>query len=90
MLPPASVAGESATEEAMMPVNVRVAVLFTPAYDAVKVTGVEAATAELVMVKKGEYVAPDGTCTKAGTDASVASAVVREAVTPDGPAGPSR
>jgi len=88
--PPAMVAGASATDEAAMGFNVRVAGLFRPPYDAVMVTGVVAVTPEVVMLKLGENVAPEGTSTDAGTDASVASEAARETVTPDGPAGPSR
>jgi len=65
--PPTTDAGDRETESKATGLTVRVAVLVTPLYLAEIVTGVVAATADVVIVKTGDAVAPPATVTEAGT-----------------------
>jgi hypothetical protein len=65
--PPTTDAGDRMTESSATGLTVRMAVLRTPLYVAEIVTGVVAETADVVIVKTGDAVAPAATATEAGT-----------------------
>ena len=67
----------------------RFAVLVTPLYDAEIVTGVEAETDDVVIVKTGDDVAPAATVTEAGTP-TPRSPLVKVTRMPPAGAGPVR
>lgn len=80
------------TEVALSPIawsaagfTVSVAVLFTPAYDAVIVTAVGVVTPAVLIVNTGETEEPPATVTEAGTEAAVGFELESETGTP--PAG---
>jgi hypothetical protein len=85
LLPPAMAAGDSATEDTATGSSVSTAVFVTPPEEPEVVTGVEAATALVVIVNLTE-VAPAGIVTLAGT-AAAAFELESDTVTPFAGAG---
>jgi hypothetical protein len=82
--PPKTDVGDSITAEGRSGSTVKVAVAVDPRYMAEIVTGVLAATAEVVIVNVGETAAPAATVTDAGT---VALGLLLDSVTTAPPAG---
>jgi hypothetical protein len=82
--PPKTDDGDRVTADGLGGCTVKVAVAVTPPYAAVIVTGVLAATADVLMVNAGETDAPAATVTVAGT---VAAALLLVSVTTVPPAG---
>jgi hypothetical protein len=83
-LPPTTEVGYSEMPESCSGITVRVAVCVTPLYVAEIVTGVLTVTADVVMLKLGETLAPAATFTEGGT---VTPAVLLVSVTTAPPAG---
>jgi hypothetical protein len=89
LLPPVTSDGFIATKESLNGTTVSTAVLLSPPYDAVIVTGVDELTGFVVTVNPAEF-CPEGMVILLGTTAALVLLLVRLTTTPLEGAGPLR